>query len=424
MQEELFYIAASAMLAYTVIPHEHAFNETYIAKKRKYATDQCEHFCPYGIATCEGPVRIDCGLFPSFQMYFHRSDSLASVSPSGELLPWITHIHKHNISLLVLNTGAHFTKDAIVLQHLQTTLQTLYALYPELSVIYRSTPPGHFHCGETFLHPPMKSNNIMNNNFTEYMLQEHGKEEYHWHEFGGQNAAVKQMLQAQFPQVLWLNFETIMTLRADSHPLYNNDCLHYCSQSGLDEWMTLLMNALQLLSSSHSHNQDHSHSHSNSDIDLNSNNNSMVVDTVIGSFVYNEEERFKFLKNYNFHNNHEDRNHSSSFNASLSSSSSIPYHIDPHAQSYYSPFHISVVSFANQHTFYHRTRQGVNYNNKFFILINGTKRYVEDAWTRSVYVDDLRTPTLKSIDTWEFMTIPEKPPIKAANDFKLEDIPQ
>jgi hypothetical protein len=145
--------------------------------------------------------------------------------------PWIDILAEHQISLIFLNRGAHYEPIEKVLFELNQTIHFLATSYPNISVIYRSTPTGHATAGQDFYaaptsipFPPVPDN--------------------HWEEFLQQNEDIDAFLAHYYPQVLFIDFHSSTNLRSDSHI----DGLHYCVPSGpLENWVQLVYNALHVI---------------------------------------------------------------------------------------------------------------------------------------------------------------------------------
>jgi hypothetical protein len=83
------------------------------------------------------------------ELFIVRNDhlTLTSVKNINQQLnvyqwPWFDLIEKHNISLLILNRGAHFLASELLIPELNNTLHALQR-HPHVSVIWRNTPYGH-----------------------------------------------------------------------------------------------------------------------------------------------------------------------------------------------------------------------------------------------------------------------------------------
>jgi hypothetical protein len=143
--------------------------------------------------------------------------------------PWFHELRRVKASLLVLNRGAHFVNTNDTIAELNVTMHAITTTYPNMSIVWRTTPPGHKDVSETFFSAPL----------TEYSEVPHM---YHWERFNEQNKEVVQFLHHHYPQVLVLDLAAPMALRADSHV----DGLHYCLPGPLDTWAIMLLNALYI----------------------------------------------------------------------------------------------------------------------------------------------------------------------------------
>lgn len=56
--------------------------------------------------------------------------------------PWIHLVREWNISLLLVNRGAHFESDGNYTEALTNTYHVLRSRYPDVQVFFRSTPEG------------------------------------------------------------------------------------------------------------------------------------------------------------------------------------------------------------------------------------------------------------------------------------------
>ena len=58
-------------------------------------------------------------------------------------LRWIDNIDRLNISILIINRGAHYTPNHELLPEVNATLLYLENRYPDLNIVWRNTPHGH-----------------------------------------------------------------------------------------------------------------------------------------------------------------------------------------------------------------------------------------------------------------------------------------
>jgi hypothetical protein len=155
--------------------------------------------------------------------------SYSNVAHNIHCQPWFYELGRVNASLVVLNRGAHFIGTNETIAELNVTLHAITTTYPNISIVWRTTPPGHKDVSLNFFAAPL----------TEYTDVPHM---YNWEQFNSQNKEVVQFLHRYYPQVLILDLATPMALRADSHV----DGLHYCLPGPLDTWAILLLNALYI----------------------------------------------------------------------------------------------------------------------------------------------------------------------------------
>jgi inhibitor of KinA sporulation pathway (predicted exonuclease) len=148
---------------------------------------------------------------------------------------WADKLIPKNISLLVLNRGAHYEADHKLLSDLKATMDYLVLHHPNVSIIWRSTPHGHLNYRNRFFSPPLTE--------PPSLPLEHG---YNYAKFKHQNTLVKELLAHSYPQVLHLDAYTPTILRMDSHP----DPTHICPVGGhIETWFILIYNILLVLRS-------------------------------------------------------------------------------------------------------------------------------------------------------------------------------
>lgn len=162
--------------------------------------------------------------------------------------PFAKYIIEKNISILIINRGAHYEDNEKTIADINETLAYITALYPSLSIIYRNTPYGHLNNSiDAFFSPPLLNPPKIAKEIDEKYSS------WNYDKFRVQNIAVHTFLYANYPQILNLDFFTSTILRQDSH--YDN--LHYCMPGPIDTWvMSFLYNALRIMSPP-TQNQEH-----------------------------------------------------------------------------------------------------------------------------------------------------------------------
>lgn len=140
-----------------------------------------------------------------------------------------------------MNRGAHYVPDNILLLELNHTLLYMKKKYGDkISIIFRSTAPGHTNFQEARYLIPLK-NKLEAKIYSKNL----------WHEFEHQNKLVKELLDQYYPNVLFLDVYPSSVLRHDGHT--TEDGLHYCIPGPIDNWTVLLYNLLDILEQVHDH---------------------------------------------------------------------------------------------------------------------------------------------------------------------------
>jgi len=162
--------------------------------------------------------------------YAHNSDP----TPTRIGMGWLTVMEQLNTSLLVVNRGAHFVDDDIAIPELNATLNALRDKYGDkLSIIFRSTAPGHADFDAKRYSPPLKHTSEAN------------LSSYSWSKFENQNRLVRALIHKYHENVLFLDVYPSTVLRADGHT--TEDGLHYCIPGPIDQWTVFLYNVLNVL---------------------------------------------------------------------------------------------------------------------------------------------------------------------------------
>jgi len=139
--------------------------------------------------------------------------------------PWKHILHRYNISLIVMNRGAHFVGTSDLLRDLSSLFRKLAQEHPNIDIIWRNTPYGHLN----FTDEPLKQAPPMGN-----------LKMNHYNEFMRQNDAVKKLLAKYFPYIPYLDVASSTILRADLH----RDPLNYCIPGPVDLWVTMFIQLL------------------------------------------------------------------------------------------------------------------------------------------------------------------------------------
>lgn len=206
--------------------------------------------CAFGRDRCDDDHHVDCGHdLPGFNISFVFSTHLASPDGSASNISWVDEIRNKNASLLILNTGAHSARNgaATIEKHLIPNLQKVAQRYPSVNVIYRNSARGHLNCVEMVNNAPLHTPQVV----TPALEKEFFNAEFGWSHFDDMNTEIRNVLENQFPQYIYLDSATALNLRADSHTIdhigEHIDCLHYCMPGPLDESVAQFYRALIVL---------------------------------------------------------------------------------------------------------------------------------------------------------------------------------
>lgn len=180
-------------------------------------------------AACHGSVRLS----------FRRDDKL-----NPDKVAWELRDREPNV--VVLNRGAHSTKDDRLLRELNQTLVHIHDWQQRCRkggvrclLVWRTSVPGHPKCGK--FHQPTTDRAFM-----ERLVQNTPRSRgYGWHEFQRQNLLIEQVLHDSMVHYEMLDAYDVNILRPDSHRDPGNDCLHNCLGSKLDVYAQLLLHLLR-----------------------------------------------------------------------------------------------------------------------------------------------------------------------------------
>lgn len=181
---------------------------------------------------------VDCSS-GRFRISNVRNDRLSitikGANPLDYELMWAPRLNDENVSLVVLNRGAHYVSDDVLIQEINETMSYLVTNHRNISIIFRSTHVGHKDFEASFFSPPLA---------IPMTLPVDWYVDWHYADFLKQNRMVEEFLSQQYPQVLYIDVYPSTTLRADGHC----DNLHYCIPGPIDNWVRYFFNAVALVS--------------------------------------------------------------------------------------------------------------------------------------------------------------------------------
>lgn len=155
-------------------------------------------------------------------------------------------------TVLVLNRGAHYTNDTVLLDNIYKNIEILnkYWWKPceqnglQCHFFWRTSVPGHPRC-EQFTEPvndrkAMEAWIANRSNYNERTIQ------YHWFDYQRQNILVEKVWseKANFP-VRILDAYDLNVLRPDEHRAHQGDCLHNCYPGKMDVYNQLMLHYLR-----------------------------------------------------------------------------------------------------------------------------------------------------------------------------------
>jgi len=175
----------------------------------------------------------------SFRIAMVRNDNL-SISASGQSefdhLPWTQTLVELNTTILLVNTGAHYAVDELLLSSVETAIAHVQKNWPQVLILFRSTPIGHLDHAKHFNDPPL----------ADLPVPEAGHE-YSYDKFAHQNSLVQSLIQKRFHRnVVYFDVYNSTSRRSDSH---SQDPLHYCIPGPIDHWVRIFANVLRLVDS-------------------------------------------------------------------------------------------------------------------------------------------------------------------------------
>jgi hypothetical protein len=251
VMEIFFFTLLSTLKSEFVAPSSMASNSSFVDATRSQLRGSCVNYCLSPHALCTDAEVFSCGDLPSFSIRFVRMDLFRAVDSDNNETKMIEAMRTDNSSLLLFNAGLHYMEFGSLRRDLLDSLQYVYSLFPNISVVYFNSIAGHENCVSTF-----KSQ--LYSDQPPYIPPQ-----YNWGNISHYNHAIRHMFNQHLPQVLYLNIFNATTRRIDSHPGYWSitktvDCLHYCMPGPIDNWLTFLYNALlsfHLLTSYGNHSQ-------------------------------------------------------------------------------------------------------------------------------------------------------------------------
>lgn len=192
-----------------------------------------------GHAVCHGQTRI----------VGRRDDRLQNVS--GTLLD-----HEFPPTVLVLNRGAHYQNDTILLTELRRNLDDVRVWLRQCDsyqikchFFWRTTVPGHPGCGN--FTEPVNDLAAMETIIQDLSNYDNRSLTWHWYDYQHQNNLVLNELEKSGLPYHILDGYYLNTLRPDGHRANEDDCLHSCYPGKMDVYSQLMLHYLRMDRSIH-----------------------------------------------------------------------------------------------------------------------------------------------------------------------------
>lgn len=180
---------------------------------------------------CDGRTRI----------VYRRDDKLQNVTGSIiETFP----------TVLVLNRGAHYVNDTLLLpdiRHNIAEVREWLRLCREVYEIkchffWRTSVPGHPECGN--FTAPVNNIDVMETRVRDLSFYNERSINYHWYDYQHQNELVLSELQASGIEYRVIDAYHLNMRRPDEHRAHQGDCLHNCYPGKMDVYNQLLLHYL------------------------------------------------------------------------------------------------------------------------------------------------------------------------------------
>jgi hypothetical protein len=165
-------------------------------------------------------------------IFFQRDDYLISVDNSvdAHTISWRNFVASNNVSILVLNTGAHGLQPGLSMEHVARNVTSFIHRSHNGIFIYRELFRGHKNC-EGFGQPSSASSSL-----------------FKWEQFDSFNRIWNREIashKAREDLPYYILPAHHLNTRADAHSKPPIDCLHMCLPGPLDSFNDLLLTILE-----------------------------------------------------------------------------------------------------------------------------------------------------------------------------------
>jgi hypothetical protein len=182
---------------------------------------------------CKGRTRV----------VYRRDDKLQNVTDA---------IQSTFPSVLVLNRGAHYVNDTVLLEDIRHNLQEVKQWLQDCDQKYkikchffwRTSVPGHPECG-TFP-KPVNDLALMEERVANLAFYNNRSINFHWYDYQHQNELVLNEIEKAGIDYNIIDAYYLNMLRPDEHRAHQDDCLHNCYPGKMDIYNQLMLHFLRM----------------------------------------------------------------------------------------------------------------------------------------------------------------------------------
>jgi hypothetical protein len=172
-----------------------------------------------------------------------------------------TSSHYSFPTVLILNRGAHYVNDTMLLAGIRRNLNQVDEWMQECRVLqvdchffWRTSVPGHVGCDDDDddknknhldFSRPVNDVNAMEARIANRTLYSERQLKYHWYDYQHQNELVLRELERSGLDYTVLDAYHLNVLRPDEHRSHQEDCLHNCYPGKMDVYNQLLLHYLR-----------------------------------------------------------------------------------------------------------------------------------------------------------------------------------
>jgi hypothetical protein len=155
-------------------------------------------------------------------------------------------------TVLVLNRGAHYVNDTVLLDDIKHNLQEVQKwlhdcdqkYHMKCHFFWRTSVPGHPECG-TFS-KPVNDLALMEERVANLAFYNNRSINFHWYDYQHQNELVLKEMEKAGIEYNIIDAYYLNMLRPDEHRAHQDDCLHNCYPGKMDVYNQLMLHFLRM----------------------------------------------------------------------------------------------------------------------------------------------------------------------------------